>query len=264
MAVRTAGDPARPPIVFVHGWAQSSRCWAAQFADPGLRAAHHLIAVDLRGHGDSDIPADGYDQAATWAADLAAVLAFAGAPALVVGWSYGGLVITDHVRERGCADLAGIVLVGAITEIGKGRPGGRIGPAMRAALPAALAEDPAVAIPAVTSLTVAMTAAPVAGTLTQAWVGDTLRVPPAVRTALFRRDVGSADVLASITVPTTVVHGDADVVVDPAGSEYAAGKIPGATPRWFPGVGHAPFSERVDEFNGVLREAASVAEDRKG
>ncbi|GAA3003847.1 Pimeloyl-ACP methyl ester carboxylesterase [Actinokineospora diospyrosa] len=264
LAVRTAGDPARRPIVFVHGWAQSSRCWAAQFADPGLLAAHHLIAVDLRGHGESDVPTGGYDQAAVWAEDLAAVLAFAGAPALVVGWSYGGLVITDYVRERGCADLAGIVLVGAITEIGKGHPGGQPGPAMLAGLPALFAEDPGVAIPAVASLTVAMTAEPAPGTLTQAWMGDTLRVPPAVRKALFRRDVGSGDVLAAITVPTTVVHGTQDAVVDPAGAEYAAGKIPGATLRWFPGVGHAPFSERVDEFNGVLREAARVAEGRKG
>ncbi|SES24279.1 Pimeloyl-ACP methyl ester carboxylesterase [Actinokineospora terrae] len=264
LAVRTAGDPTAPPIVFVHGWAQSGRCWAAQFADPGLAAAHHLIAVDLRGHGESDIPDTGYDDPAVWAEDLAAVLAFAGAPAVVVGWSYGGLVITDYVRDRGCADLAAIVLVGAITEIGKGHPGGRPGPAMAAALPAVFAEDLAVAVPAVASLTVAMTAEPAPGALAQAWFGDTLRVPPAVRKALFRRDVGSGDVLAGITAPTTVVHGTADVVVEPAGAEYAAGKIPGATLRWFSGVGHAPFAERVDEFNGVLRQAALAAEGRKG
>ncbi|GAA3020526.1 alpha/beta fold hydrolase [Actinokineospora globicatena] len=264
LAVRTAGDPAAPPIVFVHGWAQSSRCWAAQFADPALAVAHHLIAVDLRGHGESDVPDSGYDESAVWAEDLAAVLAFAGVPAVLVGWSYGGLVITDYVRERGCADLAAIVLVGAITEIGKGHPGGRIGPAMAAALPGAFAEDPAVAIPAVASLTVGMTAEPVAGALAQSWLGDSLRVPPAVRKALFRRDVASADVLASITVPTTVVHGTADAVVDPAGAEFSAGKIPGATLRWFPRVGHAPFAERVDEFNGVLRQAAPAAEGRKG
>ncbi|WP_018684811.1 alpha/beta fold hydrolase [Actinokineospora enzanensis] len=256
--MRTAGDPARPPIVLVHGWAQSGGCWAAQFDDPELCRAHHLIAFDLRGHGDSDIPADGYGDAAVWADDLAAVLAFAGAPAVVVGWSYGGLVITDYLRAHGDAGLAGLVLVGALTEIGRDRPGARIGPAMRAALPAALSEDPAVAVPAVVSLTTAMAAEPLPGPVVQRWAGTVLGVPPHVRRALFRRDASSAEVLAGISVPTAVVHGTADAVVDSSAAEYALGKIPGATARWFPGVGHVPFAERVDEFNGVLRESAEV------
>ncbi|MGQ0839315.1 alpha/beta fold hydrolase [Actinokineospora sp.] len=254
LAVRTAGDPAQPPIVFVHGWAQSALVWSAQFADPDLAAAHHLLAVDLRGHGESDVPADGYADPAVWAADLAAVLDFAQAPAVVVGWSYGGLVVTDYVRERGCAALAGIVLVGALTEIGRDRPGGAIGALMRGALPAALSEDPAVAIPAVTALTVGMTAEPGSGMDVQHRVGATLLVPPRVRKALFKRDIGSAEVLAGITVPTLVAHGTEDTVVDPSAAEYAVGKIPGASARWFPGVGHMPFAERADEFNRALRE----------
>ncbi|WP_104481933.1 alpha/beta hydrolase [Actinokineospora auranticolor] len=256
LAVRTAGDPSRPPIVFVHGWAQSAARWAHQFADAELGRDHHLIAFDLRGHGGSEAPSEGYDDPAVWAGDLAAVLEFAGAPAVVVGWSYGGLVITDYVRERACAGLAGIVLVGAITEIGPGRPGGAIGPAMRGALPDVLAEDPAVAASAVVSLTVGMTAEPVPGAEAQRWVGDMLRVSPRVRRALFSRDVDSAGVLAGITAPTAVLHGDLDRVVDRSAGEYASGKIPGASARWFPGVGHAPFAERVDEFNGVLRALA--------
>ncbi len=256
LAVRTAGDPAKPPIVFVHGWAQTGACWAAQFADPELAAEHHLVAVDLRGHGESDVPEDGYDDPAVWAEDVAAVLAFAGAPALVVGWSYGGLVIIDYVRERGCAGLSGLVLVGALTEIGPGRPGGATGSAMREAIPGVLSQDPAVAVPAVVSLTLGMTAEPPPGAELQNRVGTTLRVPPAVRRALFRRDVDSGAVLAGITAPTLVAHGTEDRVVDPAAARYAAGKIPGARARWFPGVGHLPFAERVVEFNRALRAEA--------
>ncbi|SDD42508.1 alpha/beta fold hydrolase [Actinokineospora iranica] len=256
LAVRVAGDPARPPIVFVHGWAQSGAVWANQFADPDLLREHYLLAVDLRGHGSSDIPDDGYDNPAVWAEDLAAVLRLAGSPATVVGWSYGGLVITDYVRERGCAELAGIVLVGALTEIGKNRPGGAIGSLMRDAIPGALSEDPALALPTVATLTAGMTAEPASGGETQRRIGATLSVPPRVRKALFKRDTGSADVLSGITVPTLVAHGTEDRVVDPAAAAYALGKIPGATARWFPGVGHLPFAERVDEFNRTLREAA--------
>lgn len=258
LAVREAGTAGAPPVVLLHGWAASSAAWTPQLTDPALTDGLRLIAPDLRGHGESDAPGTGYDDPAVWAGDVAAVLAHAGAPAVLVGWSYGGLVITDYLRERGTAGLAGIVLVGAITEIGPGRAGGAIGPAMAEAMRPALAEDPALAVPALTSLAVRMTREPPTGTQTQRRLSDSLRVSPQVRRALFRRDVGSAEVLAAIDVPVLVVHGTADEVISPGAGEYAAGKIPGARVRWFPDVGHMPFLERVEEFDGVLREFTRV------
>ncbi|MFI5605794.1 alpha/beta fold hydrolase [Amycolatopsis sp. NPDC051903] len=251
--VRVEGAQNSRPIVFVHGWAQSSRAWSAQLADPGLTERFRLVAMDLRGHGASDVPAAGYDDPRQWADDLAAVLDFAGADAIVVGWSYGGLVITDYLRVHGTARLAGIVLVGAITEIGRGREGGKTGPVMRAALPAALSDDPEVAVPALVEFARSQASAAVPGTFAQALLGASLAVPPAVRTALFKRDVESADVLAEVDKPTLVVHGTADRVVDPSAAEYSAGKIPGAVLRWFVDAGHLPFVEDAGEFNSALR-----------
>ncbi|WP_425455363.1 alpha/beta fold hydrolase [Amycolatopsis palatopharyngis] len=256
IGLRIAGEPHLPPIVLVHGWAQSARAWSLQLTDPELTSGFRLIAMDLRGHGNSGVPAEGYDDPAVWAGDLAAVLEFAGAPAVVAGWSYGGLVITDYVREHGTARLGAIVLVGAITEIGRGRSGGQVGSAMRAALPAALSEDADVALPALVGLNEGMSGSPVRGELAQALLGATLSVPPAVRAALFRRTVDSAEVLAGVDVPTLVVHGTEDLVVDPAAGEFAAGKIPGATRRWIQGVGHLPFIEAAEEFNAALRRFA--------
>lgn len=260
LAVREAGDPAAPPIVLVHGWASSGNAWVNQLTDPVLTARHRLLAVDLRGHGESDKPADGYADPAVWASDLDAVLADADAPAVLVGWSYGGLVVTDYLRERGSAGVAGLVLVGAITEIGRDRPGGGMGPVWDGILRSVLSDDVAVALPALTTLATEMTVEPRPGADVQESLGDMLRVPPAVRKALFKRDVGSAEVLARVSVPTLVVHGELDRDVRPAAGEYAAGKIPGASMRWFSGTGHMPFVERVAEFNETLLEfAGSVA-----
>lgn len=253
LAVRESGHEGSPPVVLLHGWAASSAAWVHQLTDPGLTSAYRLIAPDLRGHGESGVPDTGYDDPAVWAADVAAVLDHAGAPAVVVGWSYGGLVLTDYLREHGTEGIAGIVLVGAVTEIGAGRPGGALGPALADVLREVLSEDPAVAVPALLSLAARMTAEPATGTEIQRRLADNLRVPPRVRRALFRRDLGSAEVLAAVDVPALVVHGDADEVVDPTAGEHAAGKIPGARGRWFPNVGHMPFAERVVEFNDVLR-----------
>jgi pimeloyl-ACP methyl ester carboxylesterase len=254
IAVRTAGDPQGPPIVLVHGWAASSESWAAQLDSPAL-ARHHLLAVDLRGHGNSDKPADGYDQPSVWADDLAAVLEFAGRPAILAGWSYGGLVVTDYLRERGTAGVAGLVYTGALTEVGRDRPGGATGSAWDGIMRPVLSEDPDEAIPALTTLAKRMTPAP-SGTDVQRDVSAMLRVPPAVRKALFRRDVGSADVLAAVDVPALVIHGTADTVVAPSSAEYTAGKIPGALLRWIEEVGHKPFAERRAEFDTALLEFA--------
>lgn len=254
LGLRVEGAGNERPLVFVHGWAHSATVWSGQLADPALSERFRLVAMDLRGHGASDVPATGYDDPHVWADDLAAVLDFAGPGAIVVASSYAGLVVADHVRVHGTGRIGGIVLVGAITEIGRGHEGGRIGPAMRAALPAALHEEPVIAVPALIALSAEMTARPLPGTLAQLLLGSSLSVPPAIRAALFRRDVGNEDVLARIDVPTLVVHGTADQVVEPSAGEYAAGKIPGASMRWFVDAGHLPFVEAAGEFGSALRQ----------
>jgi non-heme chloroperoxidase len=259
LALHVSGPEDAPPVVLIHGWAAAASSWG----DAGS-AQLRTFALDLRGHGDSDRPVDGYRDAETWAGDVAAVLDAIGAPAVLVGWSYGGLVITDYLRRHGTAGVAGIVLVGAITEIGR-HPGGHVGPAMRAALPAALSEDADVAVPALLELTRRMTATPLDGPALQRALSVPLSVPPRVRAALFQRDVESAEVLRAVDVPTLIVHGTADSVVDLRASEYAAGLIPHARTRWYEGVGHMPFVECVEDFTADLATfARSVTTTKAG
>jgi non-heme chloroperoxidase len=252
LAVHLAGPEDAPPILLLHGWAQSGAVWRRQLTGP-LAQRFRLIAPDLRGHGDSDVPATGYDCGAEWAADVAALLAFAGRPAVLLGWSYGGLVLTDYLRVHGTAGVAGIVLAGAITEIGRGHPGGKVGPLMRAALPDALTADRGER--AMTAFVTGM-AGGRPSALAEELIAASLRVPAPVRAALFDRDVDSAAVLAAVDVPALVLHGRADAVVDPAAAEYAAGLLPDVRTRWLDGVGHLPFAERAAEFDTALTEFA--------
>lgn len=266
LAVRTAGPLDAPPIVLVHGWAQSSRVFIAQLGS-SLAERFRLIAVDLRGHGDSDLPDNGYGDPAEWAADVRALLDYAGRPSVLVGWSYGGLVITDYLRTFGQAGVAGLVYAGAITELGRGRRGGRVGPAMRDALPDVLSEDDEVAGKAMRAFVTGMSASKFASrpnALGTALLEDALRVPASVRAALFRRDVTSADVLATVTVPTLVVHGDADAVVDIDAGRFTAETVPGARLRVFEGVGHLPFLERQAEFDQLLGDFADECQHAVG
>jgi pimeloyl-ACP methyl ester carboxylesterase len=50
-----AGDP---PMLFIHGWCCDRTYHAPQAAH--FSPKHHCISIDLRGHGESDKPEQGY------------------------------------------------------------------------------------------------------------------------------------------------------------------------------------------------------------
>jgi pimeloyl-ACP methyl ester carboxylesterase len=88
IAVWTAGDPAEDTLVLVHGFGANHAWWAGMV--PMLAADHHLAMIELSGNGRSDHRSH-YDWE-VWAAEVAAVIGWLGAPATVVGHSMGGVV----------------------------------------------------------------------------------------------------------------------------------------------------------------------------
>jgi len=74
------------PIVFIHGFGADSRVWDCQFEAFARR--NHVIRIDLRGHGMSDVP-DG--KAYSYAEDLNRLLEQLHIPqACIIGQSLGG------------------------------------------------------------------------------------------------------------------------------------------------------------------------------
>ncbi len=265
---RVDGDPAARPLVLVHGWAQSSACWGPNVM-AALTGQYRVIAIDLRGHGYSDAPESGYDDSARWADDVRAVLDTAGVGpgdgAILLGWSYGGLVCCDflaaHPESMSEGAVAGLVLVGAITGIGRGHKGGRVGAAMRSAMPDALSEDPAVAVPALVEFGTALRGASVGkGADEQRLLGLSIGTLPRVRAAVFQRSVGHDDLLASLPVPALLMHGELDTVVDPSAAHHASGLIPRSRLSLWEGGGHAPFMENEGRFISEIGEFVDAAE----
>ncbi|ABG93881.1 probable chloride peroxidase [Rhodococcus jostii RHA1] len=244
------GAPDARTLVLLHGWAQSSKCWGPGVLDE-LAARHRVIAVDLRGHGYSGAPDAGYDDSAIWAGDVDAVLTAEGVTsgAVLLGWSYGGLVICDYLASHGTSAVDGVVLVGAITSIGRGEAGGKVGAAMRAAIPGAMSEEPREAIRALGAFGNALTGPPEGkGAQSQALFGASLATPPRVRAALFNRSASHDDLLRSLDVPVLVLHGTEDSVVDVSAGRHAAELIPQARASFWEGCDHGPFVEDPDRF----------------
>ncbi|AII09106.1 alpha/beta hydrolase [Rhodococcus opacus] len=244
------GAPDARALVLLHGWAQSSKCWGPAVLDE-LAARYSVIAVDLRGHGYSGAPHTGYDDSANWAGDVDAVLTAEGVTsgAVLLGWSYGGLVICDYLASHGTAAVDGVVLVGAITSIGRGEAGGKVGAAMRAAIPGAMSEEPRDAIRALGAFGNALTGPPEGkGAQSQALFGASLATPPRVRAALFNRSASHDDLLRALDVPVLVLHGTEDSVVDVSAGRHAAELIPQARASFWGGCDHGPFVEDPERF----------------
>ncbi|MBA2389638.1 MAG: alpha/beta fold hydrolase, partial [Geodermatophilaceae bacterium] len=105
----TTSAEAERPMLLVHGLASNSRLWDGVARRLGA-AGHPVVAVDQRGHGRSDVPADGYDTD-TCADDLARLINALGwggklAP-VVAGQSWGGnVVLSLAARHAGVAAIA--------------------------------------------------------------------------------------------------------------------------------------------------------------
>lgn len=102
-------DGERQPLVFIHGWCCDRTHFAPQVAYFAA-LGHAVLAVDLRGHGESDAPEGDYAMR-TFADDVAWVCGELGVNgAVVVGHSMGGIVAFDlAVRHPELA--AGVVMM---------------------------------------------------------------------------------------------------------------------------------------------------------
>ena len=101
-----AGDPGRPPILFLHGWPQSWRCWREVMALGADQA--HLVAIDLPGIGAST------GASPTRKRQMAAVVgelieAMGLEQVTLVGHDVGGAVAFFAAHDN--PDLARVVLV---------------------------------------------------------------------------------------------------------------------------------------------------------
>jgi pimeloyl-ACP methyl ester carboxylesterase len=103
------GPGARLPVLFVHSLAGNGGQWALQLDH--LRRHRRAMAVDLRGHGDSDPADDGAYGVASLAADLAAVADhFALRRFVLAGHSLGAAVAIAYAAEHP-ERVAGLLLV---------------------------------------------------------------------------------------------------------------------------------------------------------
>ena len=94
------GNEQAPPMVCVHGYTGSADAFNA-FARH-FRDRYHVIAPDVRGHGDSEWSKDAAYQYADQVSDLAGFVDALGLQQFtLVGTSMGGIISMAYATERG-------------------------------------------------------------------------------------------------------------------------------------------------------------------
>src|SRR5580700_1569860 len=253
------GRPGALPIVCVHGYTSSAEAFNA--VARRLQDRAHIIAMDVRGHGESAWSPDGGYQYADQAGDLAVLVDQLGIERFVlIGTSMGGVIAMVYAGQHG-GRLRGLVLndIGPEGEAGSTRLTGMVGsrPADFASLDEAMAYRRETS-PITAARPLEDQEETARGVLRErpdgrwAWKMDPAYIEQRIaRGAPARPPLWPA--LEALPCPTLVIWGtDSDVL-----SETQAKRMVEALPKGelvaVPGVGHAPT---------LVEPAVTIALDR--
>jgi len=238
------------PVLFSHGWPLCSDAWEDQMvflASHGFRC----IAHDRRGHGRSSQPWTGNDMD-TYADDLAELIdALDLSEATLVGHSTGGGEVARYIGRHGSTRVAKAVLIGSVTPLMLQTPDNPTG------VPLAVFDEIRAKVNADRSQFFQ--------DLTETFYGG--KASKGLRDSFWLQGMqaGFKNVIDCITafsetdltedlekfsVPTLIVHGDADVIVPMENTAMVAAQlIPNCSVQVYAGAPHGLCSTHKDKLN---------------
>ena len=255
--VEDTGGPGRP-VVLIHGWPLSGESWSDQVAD--LQAAGlRVIRYDRRGFGRSDTPKKGFDYD-TLSDDLAAVIDELDLHDVsLVGFSMGGGEVARYVSRHGQDRLHSVVFAAAVPPYmaqNDDNPEGPLTRELAEGFEKGVTTDREAFFDQFTTmffsagdrLVVTEEQRQEALALTRlADQAAVLGCMEAFGTTDFRDD------LPAVTVPTLVIHGDADGIVPFEGSgKRTHAAIPHSELMLVEGGPHGLNVSHAAEFNRAL------------
>ena len=212
-----------------------------------------MTAFDLRGHGDSQKPRDAYADPVLWADDLRRIIeGVSPKQPILIGWSYGGLVVSDYLSVYGDDDIKAINLVDAISEKGTEDATRFAGEEFLALQEDLGSTDAETSVSALKNFLEICTYESLPPDEFAFMLGYTVQTPPYVRAALQARERAAEGTLRDIDIPVHLTHGEADQVVSPDAAHKHQTLLSESDLTLHPGVGHTPFWEQPAQFNSEL------------
>ena len=247
------GNPGGRPILFIHGASQCWLTWSRQL-NSDLADDFRLVAMDMRGHGLSEKPREGYDDSRLWADDVRAVIQALRLdhPALS-GWSYGPLVILDYIRHYGEDGISGVNFVGGITKLGSDEAMSVLTPEFLSLVPGLFNTDVEESVRTLEPFLRLCFVQELSADELYLMLGFNVSVPPYVRQALFSRSFDNDDLLPKIRKPVLITHGAEDAIVKKASVDQQKAGMAHAQIQVMANAGHGPFWDDPATYNQQVR-----------
>jgi long-chain acyl-CoA synthetase len=226
-AIDISPDRPQRTIVFLHGYGGQARQWQYQLHE--FSFANRVIALDLRGHGESDKPEAGYDMARIQL-DLSIALDELQVEErfVLVGHSFGGAVAAEYAVAHPDR-IEQLILIATAGEF-------KLNPLYRLLL-----RLPPAALRAL-------------GPFLRGW----LSAPPHVMYAWYHHNIAAWNgwsLFRSLAVPATVIRGHLDLVFARPLFEEVARAIPAADEVDVGASGHLVMLERREAVNRAIQRA---------
>jgi pimeloyl-ACP methyl ester carboxylesterase len=250
LAVDYSDNGSGIPLFLIHGYPLSRALWEPQIT--GLADVARVLALDLRGHGGSDVGPESYSMSVL-ADDCRRLLDTLGIaqPVVLGGLSMGGYIVFEFYRKYP-QRIAGLIL--AATRAGADSPEAKanrdkaattarekgVGAIVETMLPKILSQKSFQTRPELVTRVREM----MASTSLAAVLGDL---------AAMRDRVDSTAMLAQIDKPTLILHGADDQLIPPAEAQAAGATIPDARLQILPDAGHLLNLEQPEAFNEAVR-----------
>jgi pimeloyl-ACP methyl ester carboxylesterase len=220
--IEDSGGSGRP-VLLIHGWPLSAAAWQPQVSV--LQAAgYRVVAYDRRGFGRSDKPASGYSYD-TLADDLQRVMDQCGLQDVsLVGFSMGGGEVARYIARHGQSRLRSVVFAAAVPPFlmtTADNPEGPLTPAKAQQMKTALEQDRNAFFD---QFTTDFFSAHGVLQVTESQRSEAVALchqsaqPAALACMASFATTDFRDDLKKVTVPTLVIHGDADAIVPFEGS----------------------------------------------
>ena len=256
-----------PTLLLIPGWSQTARSYQAQI--DGLSDRYRVIAVDMRGHGDSPKPSTGY-RIARLAQDLRDFILERDLKDIALGGhSMGASILWSYIEQFGADRVSKFIFIDQAPSVtnGFGLEGQALKDTGAAFTPDVLYATAAGAASAQAAVLDGLKGAFFSPSIADDVVAfnktEALKMPGAYAARLLVdhcsqdwRDLIEHEI-PKLAKPVLVIGGELNTIFPTDAARWIASKIPGARLEIFAaeeGGSHFMFVENPQKFNAIIRD----------
>lgn len=253
LAVYDYNPKGKKTVLLIHGWPLSHLMYEYQL-EMLISCGYRVITMDLRGFGNSDVPAGGYcyDQMAEDIYKVVCALRLN--RFTLAGFSMGGAIVLRYMREFQGYGVERLILLAAAAPSWtrrEGFPYGLTREYVNGLIREACTDRPRLACKfSHEQLFASCQSEPLKN-----WFEDIALSASGIGTvqaAIALRDEDGRNDLKAVEVPTVIIHGKKDVVVSSQLAEYQHMAIQGSKLYELENSGHCIVYDELERFNDLF------------